>query len=43
MNKVVPMEALLMLLTFNMSGFFIGSGIARGDGSYPFMPQRKIL
>jgi hypothetical protein len=43
MNKVVPLEALLMLLAFNVSGFFMGSGIARGDETYPFMSQRKIV
>jgi hypothetical protein len=43
MNKVVPMEALLRLSAFTMSGFFMGLGVAQGDGTYPFMPQRKIL
>jgi hypothetical protein len=43
MNKVVPLEALLRLLAFTVSGFFNGLGIARGDSTYPFMPQRKTL
>jgi hypothetical protein len=43
MNKVVPLEALLRLLAFNVSGFFMGLGIARGEGTYPLMPQRKTL
>jgi hypothetical protein len=43
MNKVVPLEALLILFAFTMSGLFMGLSVARGDGTYPFMPQRKIL